>query len=174
MAKLKEDLRKQIDYYHSKHSRGAALWSLAHHGVLFGSAILSATAGFVLQFENSILPCHSENASLWNNNEFAAVLAFLAAIMGTIGSSGGFQRKWQTNRRTKVKLEALRLDYFSKYPDEEKIKTALKQIIKEHEPGISGGGEDGKKNADLKNEIDNSEEKKAGSKKAGSGLDNKS
>ncbi len=58
--------------------------------------------------------------------------------MGTIGGLGGFQRKWQTNRRTKSSLERLQIELMSDQVDTHKISSSLQEIIEKHNKGIIG------------------------------------
>ena len=73
-------------------------WSGVYWSLTFGSAILSALAGFLLKVESVF-----KNAE-WKK-DVAAALSLVAALLITISTSGSFERKWQANRIAAAQLE---------------------------------------------------------------------
>jgi len=80
----------------------AQRWSLGYHGTTILSAVLSAAAGVVLKLE------------LWPKSEslkkdLAAACAASAALLITITTTVGFERKWQANRAAAAELRVVRV-----------------------------------------------------------------
>ncbi len=74
----------KTDY--EKYRRLAHKWSLIHQTSLYASAVLSASAAFVLKL--NVLNNYPDARI-----DISAALAFLAAIIMTITASGNFQRE---------------------------------------------------------------------------------
>ncbi len=130
MSDEKNELKDYVSKKLNSHSLWTKLWSFAHHGFLFGAAILSASAAIILKVIPDLSTISSEN--------LAAIFASIAALMSTIGGLGGFQRKWQTNRRTKSSLEKLQIELMSDQVDTPKIRSSLQETIVKHHEGIIG------------------------------------
>ena len=105
------------------------VWSLVHHALLFGAALLSACAATVLQ-----LPWFEEQ----NKKGTASVLSACAAVAGVIAASGAFERKWRTCRVTRGRLFALEIDLTDDKVDLDRAREQYKAIWEAHEPGITG------------------------------------
>ncbi len=106
------------------------LWSLVHHTFLFGGAVLSAVAAIVLQLDG-LMPEKSAT-------NLATVLAAAAALTITIAGSGGFDRKWRTNRLIKVRLVQLEVDLMNPEVESANIRQDLKHIAQLRYEGIVG------------------------------------
>lgn len=106
------------------------LWSLVHHSFLFGGAVLSAAAAVVLELDVSILEVPATN--------MATLLAVAAALTTTIAGSGGFDRKWRTNRLIKVRLVQLSIDLMNTEVKSANIRQDLKDIAQLRYDGIIG------------------------------------
>ncbi len=107
------------------------LWSLVHHTFLFGGAVLSAVAVVVLQLEEPVLKIISAT-------NLASLLAAAAALTTTIAGSGGFDRKWRTNRLVKVRLVQLGVDLTNPEVEAANIRQDLKDIAQLRYEGIVG------------------------------------
>lgn len=128
-------LGEEIDTRYRWYNRGSRLWSAAHHWSLALSAVLSTLSALVLKmgFVRTALPW------LYSYREDAAtVLAGGAAIIATLAASGGFGRKWQTNRISRGQIERLRLDFNATDADPARIRDTLKDVIRTHDEGIIG------------------------------------
>ncbi len=106
------------------------LWSLIHHTFLFGGAVLSAAAGVVLQLDVHVVEISATS--------LATLLAGAAALTTTIAGSGGFDRKWRTNRLIKVRLVQLGIDLMNPEVEDANIRQDLKDIARLRYEGIVG------------------------------------
>ncbi len=79
--------------------RWARFWTGCYHFTIYGAAILSAIAALILEVD-----------VLSEYENLAPVFAGLAALLTTVSGLGGFQRKWQTCRKTNKSLSDLRVD----------------------------------------------------------------
>jgi uncharacterized membrane protein len=125
-------LRAELKKWHDHFQAGSRAWSLAHHITAYGAAILSVAVGFIVQRpETWTLAGISRNSlSTW--------LALLAAVLATVAATGGFERKWHSNRLSRSKVDLLRLDLIEPTPDVQAIRAELKQIITTHDRAIIG------------------------------------
>ncbi len=130
------DDQKRQDFQEcvSKELKDAKWWtklfSLVHHTFLFGGAVLSAAAAVVLQLDEPELFISATN--------LATVLASAAALTTAIAGSGGFERKWRTNRLIKVRLLQLGVDLMNPEVAGANIRQDLKDIHKLRYEGIVG------------------------------------
>lgn len=88
---------------YAEYRKNAVRWSALYHGCLFGSAVLSAFAGLVIKL------------TLFDRREggrkdLAAASAAIAALLITLISVGGFERKWRANRVAAADMENLAYD----------------------------------------------------------------
>ncbi len=126
-----EELKAEIDKELKRHYRGQRLWSFAHHSTTFGAAILSLVVATISQTKDW-------TPSGVSRDSLIACISLISAILATLAAKGGFERKWATNRITRSKLDALRLDLLDDHADAAAAKDALKRIIAEHDAGITG------------------------------------
>lgn len=99
-------------------------WSFAHHFSLFGSIISSISAGVVIQATDSQV--------------LATFLTSVAAVLTGIASSGGFERKWRSNRLSRSAADRLLLDLECGDTDAILIKEQYKVLIEKHDFEIVG------------------------------------
>ena len=123
---LKERVAKDL----SDATLWTKLWSFVHHAFLFGGAVLSAAAAILLQLNISA----TENLI----TNLATLLAGAAALTITITGSGGFERKWRTNRLIKVRLMQLEIDLLNPEVEEANVRQDLKNIAQLRYDGIVG------------------------------------
>lgn len=133
----RETLRTYVARELGRLNRSTKLWSAVHHGFLFGAAILSAGAALLLQL-NSLGLSEVQKADI------ASILASAAALIGVISVSGGFAKKWRTNRITKGTLEQLQIDLMDPSCDLNEIREALKEMKRLHHLGVVDDGSAGK------------------------------
>jgi hypothetical protein len=125
----REALRSYVAYELRLENIWTKLWSGVHHGFLFGAAILSAAAALLLQLQSLSLQ-DAQKADI------ASVLAAAASLIGVISISGGFGKKWRTNRMTKATLEQLQIDLMDRDCDLVKVREALKEMKRAHHMGV--------------------------------------
>lgn len=89
MSNDNTDLADQIQAQLNWCEIGSRAWSAAHHGSLGFAAVLSAAAAVVSKLSFGT-PAQRSDAT--------AILAGIAALLATLAASGGFERKWRTNR----------------------------------------------------------------------------
>ena len=97
------------------------LWSLLHHGFLFGASILSAAAALTLQLKSIKLDDPSRN-------DLAAGFAAISSLLGIISVSGNLAKKWRANRITKSVLERLEIDLMNPQCDLTQVRKELKEM----------------------------------------------
>jgi hypothetical protein len=127
-----EALRAELARWRDSFQAGSRAWSLAHHVTAFGAAIISVAVGFIIQRPESWTLAGLSRDSL------STVLALLAAVLATIAATGGFERKWHSNRLSRSKIDLLRLDLLDPTPDFQTIRSELKLIIAAHDRAIIG------------------------------------
>ena len=130
MDNEKERIVRYVDKNLRSYSWWTKFWSFCHHSFAFGGAIFSAAAALIITTETPVLVPSYVNS--------AALFSAIAAVIGVISGTGGFQRKWEANRRTKSNLEQVRICLFSDDFDKKAVKLKLKEMIKNHHEGIIG------------------------------------
>ncbi|HRI39211.1 MAG TPA: SLATT domain-containing protein [Nitrospira sp.] len=127
-AFLESEINRQYQWY----NRGSKLWSAVHHWSLAVSALLSALATLVLKSEwvNTFVVTYRDDV--------AAGLAAAATLVTTLAASGGFGKKWQANRRSRGRMDQVKIDFSSPKADPQRIREDLKAIIKQHDDSIIG------------------------------------
>jgi hypothetical protein len=128
--KERADLAKEINRHYRWFSLGSRLWSMVHHGSLYLAAVLSASTALILKLE-----LFKDIAA---RGDIAAILAAFAALLGTLAATGGFQRKWRSNRINRGDLDQLRVDFMNPQAQLEEIRTRLKEILARHTKIIVG------------------------------------
>jgi len=93
-------------------------WSAVHHFVLFGSIISSVLAGALIQMERS---------------EVAMILTTIAAVLTGIAASGGFERKWKSNRLSRSRADCLLLELDDEKADISVVRQKLADAIEKHD-----------------------------------------
>ena len=121
----KETLKKHITEWRSERYAAQIRWSAVHHSCLFGSIICSVVAGAVIQVGPEL-------------STFASVLTSIAAVLTGISASGGFERKWRSNRISRSKGDILLFDLDQENPDLEKICETFKEILEKHDLEVVG------------------------------------
>ena len=120
----KERLKKSIINWRKKRESAQKMWSFGHHVSLFGSIVCSILAGAQIQ--------------LSNNPNVASVLTAIAAALTGMAASGGFERKWRSNRLSRSKADCLLIDLDFENVDLEEIKKTYKLAIEKHDLEIIG------------------------------------
>ena len=126
----KQDFQKRVARDLSDATLWTKLWSAVHHSFVFGGAILSALAAIVLQLDL--------NVSEISKTDLATLIAGAAALVSTIAASGGFARKWRTNRLIKIRLIQLEIDLLNPEVESANIRQDLKDITQLRYDGIVG------------------------------------
>lgn len=88
-------LIEKINVWRNERYSGQKRWSGVHHFVLFGSILSSVLAGALIQIEYV---------------QAATVFTTVAAVLTGIASSGGFERKWKSNRLSRSRADCLLLE----------------------------------------------------------------
>src|SRR5580704_13366578 len=100
----KEHLRSEVKKWRALFYNGQRLWSIAHHTALFGAVLCSVVVAALLQ-------------SSPGNAGIATVFTSVAAALSGIAASGGFDRKWRSNRLSRSRLDGLLIDLDGDSPD---------------------------------------------------------
>ena len=120
----KKRLKQSIINWRKERNSAQKMWSGVHHVSLFGSIICSIFAGAQIQ--------------IYNNPNIASILTAIAAVLTGIAASGGFERKWRSNRLSRSKADCLLIDLDNEDVDLEKIKRTYKLAIEKHDLEIIG------------------------------------
>ncbi len=120
----KEALREKANELRAGYLKGQTNWSVAHHAATFGSIICSITASL-------LIPLKTTESSV-----AATTLTTLAAALTSLSSSGGFARKWRSNRLSRSKIDALLMDLEADDADLAKLTQTLKEIMLAHDQEI--------------------------------------
>ena len=122
----KSSLMKIVTHWRDDFKKGQQWWSVAHHGALFSSIACSIGAGAVLELGKD------------HQTGFAMVLTSLAAALTGIAASGGFARKWRSNRLSRSRLDILLIDIQIDSADIGSLTGRLKGILSAHDIEIVG------------------------------------
>jgi hypothetical protein len=125
----KERLKQSITKWRKERNSAQKNWSGVHHASLFGSIACSVLAGAQIQF--------------FHNPQIATMLTTIAAVLTAIAASGGFERKWRSNRLSRSKADCLLIDIESEEADLDEIKTQFKAAIEKHDLDVIGEKRDG-------------------------------
>lgn len=128
-------LEGEINRQYQRYNRGSKLWSAVHHWSLAASALLSALATLVLKSE------WIKTLVVTYRDDIAAGLAAAATLVAALAAAGGFGRKWQANRRSRGRMDQIKIDFSSPKVDPQKIREDLKAIIKQHDDSIMGSAD---------------------------------
>ncbi len=120
----KELFKQEATKWHVWFYRGQKNWSVAHHFAVFGSIFCSVTAGAILQFD------HPDKVGI------ATVFTSIAAALTSLAVSGGFERKWRSNRLSRSRIDGLLIDIESEAPNIPDLTEKLKDIIAKHDQEI--------------------------------------
>ncbi len=115
----KNKLRQELTYWRNRHNTGQLCWSVLHHVSVFGSIVCSVSAGAILQFDIQ--------------TSWATILTSLAAAFTSLAASGGFERKWISNRLSRSRIDCLLIDLEADNPDLSSIARQLKEVIIQHD-----------------------------------------
>jgi len=117
----KNTLRSEAIKWRTRFYKGQKAWSIAHHVSLFGSIICSLVAGAMLQLNQT------------GHTGLAALFTSIAAALTGIATSGGFERKWRSNRLSRSRVDGLLIDLEDHSISAAQIATELKAIINSHD-----------------------------------------
>ncbi|MEC4749021.1 hypothetical protein [Methylomicrobium sp. Wu6] len=118
----KESLKEKILAWREERQNGQRIWSFFHHLSLFGSIICSVSAGAVLQ--------------MTHNQTLASLLTTGAAVLTGIALSGGFERKWRSNRLSRSIADRMLVDIDSDNPNIDDIRKQYKLAIEKHDTEV--------------------------------------
>ncbi|MBS3954292.1 MAG: hypothetical protein KGZ88_15195 [Methylomicrobium sp.] len=121
----KECLKKSIEDWRNQRNNAQKLWSFVHHLSLFSSIVCSVAAGAILQASD--------------NQTIPSILTSVAAVLTGIAVSGGFERKWRSNRLSRSTADRLLIDIDCGDADIKLIRDQYKSAIEKHDSEVVGG-----------------------------------
>ena len=124
MSNEKKELKEEITSWRKKRGAAQKRWSFTHHFALFGSIFCSVFAGAQIQF--------------FNNNNWATLFTSVAAVLTGVAASGGFERKWISNRLSRSKADRLLIDFIGEEFNDKEIREKFKEAIELHDLEIVG------------------------------------
>ena len=119
----KKRLKQSIIKWRKERNSAQKMWSGVHHLSLFGSIVCSIAAGAQIQFDHF---------------KTATILTAIAAALTGIAASGGFERKWRSNRLSRSKADWFLIDLDNEDINLNKIKRKYKAAIEKHDLEIIG------------------------------------
>jgi len=122
---VKEKLEKKIEDWRNERGSAQKRWSAVHHFCLFGSILCSVAAGTIIQISKDL-------------STLATTLTSIAAVLTAIAASGGFERKWRSNRLSRSKGDLLLIDLDTESPNLKKIRKGFKTAIEKHDLEVVG------------------------------------
>jgi len=122
----------KIEKRKTRYDRGSHWWSVAHHSSLYLAAGFSAASALLLKLD-SLRHWHYAT-------DVAATASSVAALLGTIAASGGFERKWRANRISRGRIEELEIDLQNDSADAKSVRERLKAIMAAEDEAIVGNG----------------------------------
>ncbi len=114
-----------IDQKLRRHNAGSKAWSAAFHGSVVTAAGSSAAAGVLAQ--------GAPNLQNW-----ATVFGVVGALVTTVSTTVGFERKWRANRTARVALECLKIDFKTGSGEATELGNQLKSILLLESEGVTG------------------------------------
>lgn len=124
----REEFKALLEKRGSYYSIGRKMWSFAYHSILYMSIISSAAAAIIPQLRGV------ESVYITN---LASILAGLAAVLLTLSTVGGLERKWKGNRVSSGRIRDLEVELIGRRPTKADV-TILKEIQKFHDKEILG------------------------------------
>lgn len=110
---------------------GKSRWNFWYYSSMYGAVFFSATSALVLKLEMESLKGD------WQSDA-AALLATLAAILGTVSSTGNFERRWRTSRQARASMQKLQVDLQRPDADLLLISKEYKRAIDDYQLGVVG------------------------------------
>ena len=123
--RLNEKILKWRDGRHGAQKK----WSFVHHMCVFGSVGCSLVAGTVINISKDL-------------STLTTALACTAAVLTGIAGSGGFRRKWRSNRLSRCTGDCLLIDLDTENPDLQKIRDSFRAAIQKHDLEVVGDEQD--------------------------------
>ena len=122
----KECLKKSIEEWRNERNNAQKLWSFVHHLSLFGSIVCSISAGALLQAPE-------------DHQTLASILTSIAAVLTGIAASGGFEKKWRSNRLSRSAADRMLIDIkCDDDADINRIREQYKLAIEKHDSEVVG------------------------------------
>lgn len=119
----KKRLHTSINKWRQDRYSAQRRWSGVHHSVLFGSIVCSVLAGALIQYDFG---------------HVASIFTAVAAVLTGIAASGGFERKWKSNRLSRSKADCLIIDLEDPQHDLNHIRHEFKSAIEKHDLEVVG------------------------------------
>jgi hypothetical protein len=110
---------------------GKGRWNFWYYSGMYGAVMFSAASALVLKLDMERLKGD------WQTDA-AALLATLAAILGTVSSTGNFERRWRTSRLARASMQKLQVDLQRPDADLNSIANEYKRTIDNYQVGVVG------------------------------------
>ncbi len=127
----RNELKKIVAEQEARFQVGKSRWYFWYYGSMYGAVLFSASSALVLKFDMALLK------GVWQTDA-AALLATLAAILGTVSSTGNFERRWRTSRQARTTMQKLTVDLQFPDADLRLISNEYKRAIDEYQVGVVG------------------------------------
>lgn len=130
-AKWRGDLVALVTQQESRFRTGKDRWNIWYYSSMYGAVLFSAASALVLKLDMERLKGD------WQT-DVAALLATLAAILGTVSSTGDFERRWRTARQARASMQKLQADLQNPDIDLAAVAQEYKRAIDEYQDGVVG------------------------------------
>ncbi|HBL31087.1 MAG TPA: hypothetical protein DD490_30030 [Acidobacteria bacterium] len=130
-SKWRGDLVALITQQESRFRTGKARWNFWYYSSMYGAVLFSASSALVLKLEMEWLKGDGQT-------DAAALLATLAAILGTVSSTGNFERRWRSSRQARATMQKLQADLQNPDVDLAAVAKEYKRAIDAYQDGVVG------------------------------------
>ncbi len=117
----KDFIKQELMKWQTRFYKGQRMWSFAHYTTIYLSIISSDMATILLKF---------------NKDAYATICTTLAAALTSLSASGGFERKWRSNRLSRCKIDILLLGIENNNPNINTIIEQFKEVLSKHDSEI--------------------------------------
>ena len=125
MSDFRVELKSIIDANRKWADTGSRAWSVAYHVALGTAAILGVVVASLSGLDAAYFKLIGKDLAI-------AILSLTAAVLTSIATIGGFERKWVRNRTTRQQLDGLVIDWYSPNVDDQTLADRLKLILEQH------------------------------------------
>ncbi|WP_123421769.1 SLATT domain-containing protein [Gallaecimonas pentaromativorans] len=116
----RKDLKQEIATAEDRFRRNKNLWNWWYYGGLLGGIGLPAMSALVLKVESF--------GTTAGRNDWAAILAALGAVSGSVMAAINFRKRWIVNRQARAEVQKLRIEVLNPNANLAEISESLKSI----------------------------------------------
>ena len=123
--KWRGELMSLVSGQEARFRDGKNRWNFWYYSSMYGAVLFAALSALILKIETSSLKGD------WQTDA-AALLATLAAILGTVSSTGNFEGRWRTSRKARAAMLKLQADLKNPDANLEDVASKYKEAIADY------------------------------------------